>query len=101
MLTYHDFQQLINTIFRVQSDNVQGLDEEWPLTLVDVVQYDHTPPDDLSRRAPFSLYFQAEDRLLLHQGAFTFHHDTLGEQMIFIVPIEHKNGYYIYQAVFN
>lgn len=102
-MKYEDFQPHINTIFSVQPDNVDGLEQELALTLDDVVltRYQDDNVIELAGRVPFSLFFRADDSILLHQGTFTLNHDVLGEQFIFIVPVEKKDGFYIYQAVFS
>lgn len=102
-MIYEDFQRHINTVFRVQPENVAGLEHEFPLTLIEVEMIPHQEhiPADIVHRAPFTLLFRGDDTVLLHQGTFTLHHDQLGEQLIFIVPISHGQGVYIYQAVFS
>ncbi|MBB3609594.1 hypothetical protein [Rhizobium sp. BK602] len=52
-------------------------------------------------RAPFSLLFRSETKVLLPQQIYRLKNATLGILDIFLVPVARDKGGIIYQAVFN
>ena len=86
------FQAQIDTTFRVES----GVDSI-ALRLAEVIE---ERPSGGSQR--FSLFFHGPPDRLLPQDTYSFQHDTLGDAMIFIVPIVGSNDErIIYEACFN
>ena len=98
-LTHTDFEPHVDTIFNVQPDNVRGLEEELPLTLVQVRVSTLQVPVDPERikRQPFSLLFEAAPEVRLSQGNYTLRHETMPEMTIFMVPVSPTT----YEAVFT
>lgn len=52
-------------------------------------------------RAPFSLLFRSETKVLLPQQIYRLKNATLGILDIFLVPVARDKGGIIYQAIFN
>lgn len=52
-------------------------------------------------RAPFSLLFRSESKVLLPQQIYRLNNATLGILDIFLVPVARDKDGIIYQAVFN
>ena len=58
-------------------------------------------PDDVGRKTPFSLVFQAHSPLDLPQRTYRLEHGTLGEFDVFLVPIGRSNAGVRLEAIFN
>jgi hypothetical protein len=86
------FSEHLNSKFQMQSNDTSRLDIE----LVEVKQHG-------SSQSPyqFSLRFAAPLTAPLSQGAFTLEHEKLGEQYIFLVPVDRDDQHLYYEAVFN
>ena len=56
------------------------------------------PPAD---RVPFALLFRGPPAPALAQGVYRLHHDALGEDAIFLVPVGVDGDGALYEAVFN
>jgi hypothetical protein len=86
------FHAQIDTTFRVES----GADLI-ALRLAEVIE--ERPAGGLER---FSLFFHGPPDRILPQDTYSFHHDALGDVMLFIVPIIGSNEErIIYEACFN
>jgi hypothetical protein len=86
------FHAQIDTTFRVES----GADPI-ALRLAEVIE--ERPAGGLER---FSLFFHGPPDRILPQDTYSFHHDALGDVMLFIVPIIGSNEErIIYEACFN
>jgi hypothetical protein len=82
----------LDTTFHVALDA-----DRIPLQLVEVT-------DEQTRAGfqQFSVLFHGPPDRLLPQGTYSFHHDALGELMLFIVPVIGSNDERIlYEACFN
>lgn len=79
-LTHDDFTGLLNTWFRLQVDAQVAIEVE--LTVVEPL-----PPIPGFTRRPFRLVFRSRDpNTAVPQGTYRFHHDTMGELEVFVVP---------------
>ena len=86
------FAAQLDTTFSVDGDAGRI-----PLQLAEVV--DGPPAGGLER---FSLLFHGPPDRLMPQGMYSFHHDALGELVLFIVPIIGSNDHrIIYEACFS
>jgi len=86
------FHAQIDTTFRFENGT-----EPIPLRLAEVIE--ERPAGGIER---FSLFFHGPPDRLLPQDTYSFHHDVLGDVMIFIVPIVGSNDErIIYEACFN
>lgn len=59
------------------------------------------PIIDPSVRAPFALDLIGPAAEPLGQGSYHFHHERLGSQLIFIVPVGQDASSRFYEAIFN
>jgi len=97
-LTRADFEKALNTKFTL----MDGERAVGALELVQVVasRYPTLPGrDNLGR--PFSLLFLGRHTNHVPQGVYTFQTEMMGEQLLFIVPLEKTEEGYVYEAVFN
>jgi hypothetical protein len=86
------FHAQIDTMFRVKSGS-----DPIPLRLAEVIE--ERSAGGIER---FSLFFHGPPDRMLPQDTYSFHHDTLGDITIFIVPIVGSNDERIvYEACFN
>jgi hypothetical protein len=53
------------------------------------------------QKEPFSLVFRSADENYMEQGSYQLNHDTLGERIIFLVPIGTDEIGMRYEAVFT
>jgi len=94
--TAEDFRQHLGTKFGVRVQTPRPLE----LELTEVKDY--TPlasePSGMER---FSLYFYGPGDVMLKQGTFTLEHPTMGEVVLFIVPIGLDPQGFRYEVVFN
>ena len=97
-LTRAAFEKALNTKFTL----MDGERSVGSLELVQVVasKYPTLPGRDHLGR-PFSLLFLGRHANHVPQGLYTFQTETMGEQQLFIVPLDRTEGGYLYEAVFN
>ena len=78
-----DFEPALNQMFHA---NVDG--HEIKLELVECSKLKHGPHDgNPETRHPFRLLFSAKDQPQLNQGSIRMTHPTVGEILVFIVPV--------------
>ncbi len=68
------------------------------LTLTEITRSGRPHP---GREEPFSLIFTGPSEIPLGQDTFLLRNETLGENLIFLVPVGESNGTRTYQSVFN
>ena len=94
--TAEDFRQHLGTKFGVRVETPRPLELE-----LDEVK-DYTPqanePGGMER---FSLFFYGPGDIMLNQGTFTLEHPSMGEVMLFLVPIGQDPQGFRYEVVFN
>ena len=95
-LTIDDFEPLIGQHFDVPHPESGEVVISLTLSEVTKVGKPHEGRED-----PFSLMFDGPDQPALGQGSFLLRNETLGEHLIFIVPIRESKGTRRYQAIFN
>ncbi|WP_394773001.1 DUF6916 family protein [Flavobacterium sp.] len=95
LLSFNDFNSLLNTIFKIQiSDEIQ-LDAE----LTEVTELNNYSPLE---RSPFSLVFRTEQKNEYYeQGIFTIVHPLKGNLDLFLTPIGFDKVGMTYEAVFS
>ncbi|MDT7687353.1 MAG: hypothetical protein QOE46_112 [Acidobacteriota bacterium] len=96
ILTQEAFTQHLNTKFRVRL----GEDSATVLELEEVKPFP-TLPHSRSDVERFSLYFNGPGDIYLPQKIYRLEHEQMGELDIFLVPIEHDERGYRYEAVFS
>jgi hypothetical protein len=93
-LQFNDFHALLNQAFQIETDAGTWV----AAALVEARELG----DALSEgRMPFSIVFRMGQDVRLPQKIYTIQHEALGEQQIFMVPLQpDANGNY-YEAVFT
>lgn len=94
--TEEDFKRHLNTKFTVRLN----ADETLALELEEVKPFPaltHTR-GDMER---FSLYFRGPSDVMLPQSIYRIEHAEMGEQDIFLVPVERDARGFRYEAVFS
>ncbi|WP_417788595.1 DUF6916 family protein [Terasakiella pusilla] len=96
LLLLEDFQD------KVQHPFVLELDEETQITftLTDCISTTVQEFPD-RKRDPFHLIFTAPKTLRIPQGTYPLTHDTLGQNLLFLVPVGEKDDTIIYQVIFS
>ena len=94
--TAEDFKQHTGTEFRVRVEAPRPLD----LKLHEVLSYESRAHEQRWMER-FSLFFLGPGDMLLHQGTYTFEHPSMGELLLFIVPIGRDERGIRYEIVFN
>jgi hypothetical protein len=95
-LTAEDFRQHVGTKFGVRVQTPRPFE----LELSEVKEYvpQSNEQDGMER---FSLFFYGPGDILLKQGTFTLEHPTMGEVLLFIVPVGQDPQGFRYEVVFN
>lgn len=95
LLTFNDFDTLLNTVFTIRiSDEVQ-LDAE----LIELTNLDNYSPLE---RTPFSIVFRTDQKNEYYQqGIFTIVHPEKGDLELFMTPLGFDNAGMRYEAVFS
>jgi hypothetical protein len=91
-LTRDDFAKHLNTKFRVEAGAEQTLEME----LTEVSELRQKPHTE-----SFALIFQAPEGTAPDQRLYQMHHDALGAQDIFLVPVSSGKIGIRFEAVFN
>ena len=96
ILSEADFSKHLHTKFHVRAAGAG----EVALELDEVAGYQggENEPQEMER---FSLFFEGPPDVFLQQGVYALDHEQLGEVTLFIVPIEHSEGGFRYESVFN
>ena len=94
--TAEDFKKHTGTQFRVQVEAPRPL----VLKLEEVLAYEsHDHGNRMMER--YSLFFRGPGDLWLQQGTYTFEHPSMGELLLFTVPIGRDESGFRYEVVFN
>ncbi|MDB5035583.1 MAG: hypothetical protein JWQ98_2824 [Chlorobi bacterium] len=106
LMTLDMFTPLLNEIFKIDVAEGEPLD----LKLVQArakqlhpsdFRYGEQPSEASVRSDPFGLVFATSLDYFLAQGIYSIHHDAIGRNSIFIVPIGRDADGFRYEAVFN
>ena len=90
---YEAFSKQLNSQFEVETDENRGGVKVELVEISDLKLYPH--------QEEFTIVFRGPLDVFLGQGTRSFTHEKMGQQDIFIVPIQQdENGFY-YEAVFN
>lgn len=87
-----DFREAVDTHF--QASTPEGVPFELTLTGLEV----HVDND---AQENFSLYFRTGDQVAAAQGLLSLRHSSLGEMVLFLVPISQDTEGLQFEAVFN
>lgn len=90
-LTRDDFAAQLNTKFRIKTE-----ESLFEVELVEVTESKIYP-----RQESFILFFLMPADFPRFQGIYSFEHDKIGTNDIFVVPIEKEDDGIVFQAVFN
>lgn len=94
--TAEEFRQHLGTRFGVRLDTPRPIE----LELTEVKDY-NVQANDESKMERFSLFFQGPDDIMLKQGTLTLDHPSMGELLLFMVPIARDPQGFRYEVVFN
>lgn len=94
--TAEDFRQHVGTRFGVRLDTPRPVE----LELTEVADY-NPQASEAANMERFSLFFQGPGDIMLNQGTFTLEHPSMGELMLFMVPIGRDPEGFRYEVVFN
>jgi hypothetical protein len=86
------FARCLHETFRVIPPGTDAFD----LELIQVTEQFKTP-----RQEAFSIVFRGPAASFMQQGIYPLRNESLGELDLFLVPIGHDDGGYLYEAVFN
>lgn len=95
-LVFEDFADKVGDIFAIGEDGIPAI----PLTLIEAEPL----PERMAKRGarpPFSLVFLGKDPRVLPQRLYRLEHQSMGELVIFLVPIGKDDAGVSYQATFN
>jgi len=94
--TAEDFRQQLGTSFGVRLETPRPIE----LELIEVRDYKPgaNEPGGMER---FSLFFRGPADIMLNQGTFTLEHPSMGEVVLFMVPIAQDPAGFRYEVVFN
>ena len=94
--TAEDFRPHLGTKFSVRLETPRPIE----LELTEVKEYmpEASEPDGMER---FSLFFRGPGDIMLKQGTFTLEHPSMGEVLLFMVPIAQDPEGFRYEVVFN
>ena len=95
-ITLEDFELCLGQTFRVKSEDADSLELE--LTVVKTLA-NNDPPAGF--RQPFSLLFCGPLEPTLTQQLLQLDNSTLGELLLFLVPIGPDENGMLYDATFN
>ena len=96
--TAEEFRRHLGTTFGVRLEPPAPRPVE--LELTEVKDY-NAQSNDESKMERFSLFFQGPDDIMLNQGTFTLDHPSMGELLLFMVPIARERQSFRYEVVFN
>lgn len=94
--TAEEFRQHLGTRFGVRLDTPRPVE----LELTEVKDY-NAQSNEESKMERFSLFFRGPDDIMLNQGTFTLEHPSMGELLLFMVPIAREPQGFRYEVVFN
>ena len=94
--TEEDFRQHLGTKFKVRVEAPRPIELE--LEEVKGYRAGANEPGGMER---FSLFFCGPDDLMLPQGIFVLEHPSMGELLLFIVPVGRDDRGFRYEVVFN
>ncbi|MFB9106994.1 DUF6916 family protein [Flavobacterium gyeonganense] len=95
LLTFNDFDTLLNTVFTIRISNEVLLDAE----LIELTKLDNYSPLE---RNPFSIVFRtAQKNEYYEQGIFTIIHPEKGHLELFMTPLGFDSIGMKYEAVFS
>jgi len=90
-LNHSDYADNLNTKFRIRE-----LDGSPDIELTTVTELKSSVDQE-----SFSLLFSGGKEQPLAQGLYNLEHESLGNGMIFLVPVEENKDGYLYEAVFS
>jgi hypothetical protein len=96
-ITMATFEPHVGGLFRVEI----GLPEPVQIELLSVTELTGGPPRDASRRAPFSLVFRGPKEFFFRQNTYLVEHHTIGNFVLFLVPILPDENGTRYEALFT
>jgi len=91
------FLPLLHTTFRARSANSAGTG----MTLIEAVDRTRVPEPGQPVLETFSLLFWSGTNRYLPQETYVFQHNEIGEFPLFIVPVNRRRRFPVYEAVFN
>jgi hypothetical protein len=91
-ISQQTFSENLNTKFRLR----RGDDDVVVLELIECKDLGSTPNQE-----QFSIVFRGPREPFLEQMTYELEHDTLGEVLIFLVPVKQEPESFYYEAVFN
>ena len=95
-MTIEDFQACLGQIFIVTPEDKYGLEFE----LIQVKPAGVSNPE-ANIRQPFSVLFRGPQEPILPQKIYHIDNTTLGEQLLFLVPVGPDEKGMLYDATFN
>ena len=93
-LTVADFTACLDSVFVLQLQDQQGID----LELIEAVPWGNATQGG---RAPFSILFRGPVDRAVEQGSYALRHETMGELLLFLVPVGADENGVRYEAIFN
>ena len=94
--TEEDFRRHVGTKFGVRAETPRPLELE-----LDEVRGYRAGANEPARMERYSLFFYGPGDLMLPQGTFTLEHPSMGELLLFIVPVGRDDRGFRYEVVFN
>ncbi len=85
------FAEQLNTEFQVELEGK-------PVSL-ELVELSELLESEMQER--FAVKFRGPGTTLLPQNTYSVQHNRIGSFLLFLVPVESKDGSYFYEAVFN
>ncbi|HEX8283562.1 MAG TPA: hypothetical protein VF588_09415 [Pyrinomonadaceae bacterium] len=95
-LTAEEFKRHLGTKFAVRVEAPKPIELE--LTEVKDYRPQSSEPTGMER---FSLYFHGPGDIMINQGTFTLDHPSMGEVVLFMVPIAREPQGFRYEVIFN
>ncbi|MET0621494.1 MAG: hypothetical protein ABW250_00805 [Pyrinomonadaceae bacterium] len=96
--TAEEFRQHLGTTFGVRLEPPAPRPVE--LELIEVKDY-NPQSNEPSKMERFSLFFRGPGDIMLNQGTFTLEHPSMGELLLFMVPVARDPQGFRYEVVFN
>jgi len=97
-LQFKDFHPLLNQEFQIEQEPGKLI----PAELIEAIELKpYFADSDDETRTPFSIVFRAGRDIQLVQKTYLIKHDELGENQIFIVPLQPDGDGAYFEAVFT
>ena len=97
LLGLETFLPLLHSTFRARSANSAGTS----MILMEVADRTRVAEPEQPLLETFSLLFWSGTNRFLPQETYLFQHNEIGEFPLFIVPVNRRRRYQVYEAVFN